>query len=139
MSFVVEKIPQEQLARPDADQIGFNLELCSRWAIDHDRGAFIVLNRAEGGPYEGTQVTDYYTLSWKNELIRIAADPLPKTFTEQGAVMSWRVHKVTLPKVFQSQKNEVLQLIRDAFGAIGEFFNGERFMSVDVEFLHLLT
>lgn len=135
MSFVVEKIPQEELARPDADQIGFNLKLSTRWAVDHDRDAFIVLNRAEGGAYEGTQITDYYTLSWKNELIHIAADPLPKTFKEQGAVMSWRVHKLTLPEVLQSQKEEVLQLIKDAFGAIGECFDGERFLSVDVEFI----
>ncbi|PPD33590.1 MAG: hypothetical protein CTY19_07540 [Methylomonas sp.] len=135
MSFVVEKIPQEELARPDADQIGFNLKLSTRWAVDHDRDAFIVLNRAEGGAYEGTQITDYYTLSWNNELIHIAADPLPKTFKEQGAVMSWRVHKLTLPEALQTQKDEVLQLIRDAFGAIGEFFNGKRFISVDVEFI----
>ncbi|MGY6277024.1 hypothetical protein [Methylomonas sp. MgM2] len=135
MSFVIEKIPQEELARPDADQIGFNLQLSTRWAVDRNRDAFIILTKKEGGPYEGTQVTDYYTLSWKNEFIHIAADPLPKTFTGQGAVMSWRVHKLTLPKVLQSQKDEVLQLIRDAFGAIGEFFNGKRFISVDVEFL----
>jgi hypothetical protein len=135
MSFIVEKIPQEVLARPDAEQIGFNLELSTNWVVDRNRDAFIILTKKEGGPYKGTQVTKYYTLSWKNELIHMAADPLPKSFTEQGAVMSWRVHKLTLPEVLQSRKDEVLQLIRDAFGAIGEFFNGERFMSLDVEFL----
>lgn len=134
MSFVIEKIPQEELAKSGADQIGFNLELSSRWAIDSDQEAFIVLTKKEGGPYEGTQVTKHYTLSWKNELIRIAADPLPKKFSEKGAVMSWRVHKLILPAIFQDQKAEVLQLVRDAFRSIGEAFNGERFISVDVEF-----
>jgi len=135
MSFVVEKIPQQELARSDAGQIGFNPGLSTHWAIDGDRDAFIVLTKTEGGPYEGTQITKYYTLCWKNELIQIAADPLAKTFKEQGAVMSWRVHKLALPESLQNQKDAVLQLIRDAFGSIGEFFNGERFISVDVEFL----
>jgi len=134
MAFVIEKIPQEELAKPDAELIGFNEKLCTRWAIDHDRDAFIVINRKEGGAYEGTQETDYYTLSWRNELIRIVADPLPKTFTENGAIMSWRVHGLTLPETLQNQRQEALQLVRDAFSAIGEFFNGYRFISVTVEF-----
>jgi hypothetical protein len=134
MTFVIEKIPQEALAKPGAELIDFNQKLCTRWAIDHERDAFIVINRKEGGAYEGTQETDYYTLSWRNEFIRIVADPLPKTFTENGAIMSWRVHGLTLPETLQNQRQEVLQLVRDAFSAIGEFFNGYRFISVTVEF-----
>jgi len=134
MAFVIEKIPQEELAKPGAEQIGFNLKLSTDWAIDHNREAFIVANRKVGGAYEGTQVTEYYTLSWKNELVRIVADPLPKTFTENGAIMSWRVYGLTLPETLQNQRQEVLQLVRDAFSAIGEFFNGYRFISVTVEF-----
>jgi len=134
MAFVVEKIPQEELSSPNQKLIGFNPALSSRWAIDRERDAFIVLNRTLGGAYDGTQVTDFYTLCWKGELIRIVADPLPKTYTERGAIMSWRVHGMSLPESLLDRKEYILQLVKDAFTAIGEAFNGQRFIGVNVEF-----
>lgn len=133
MAFVVEKIPQEQLTTSSQKLIGFNTKLCSRWAIDRDREAFIILNRTEGGSYEGTQITEYYTLSWKSELIRIVAEPLPSTCIEQGAVMSLRIRYLTIPETFQCQKEEVFQLIKDAFTAVGDCFNGHEYFAVNVE------
>lgn len=134
MAFVIEKIPQEQFATSSQQLIGFNPKLCSRWAIDRDRDAFIVVNRTEGGAYEGTQATEYYTLSWKKELIRIVAEPLPSTYVEQGAVMSWRVRRLDIPEALQHQKEEVAQLIKDAFAAVGDCFNGHEYFAVNVEF-----
>ena len=134
MTFVIEKIPQEALISSIQEYVRFNIDLSQEWAIDRDRNAFIVLTGKVGGPYDGTQVTKYYTLSWNNHLIRITADPLPKTFTEQGAIMNWRIHKLTIPEALQKQKEEVIALIRDAFLAVGEVFNGERFITVNVEF-----
>lgn len=134
MAFVIEKIPQEELISPNQKLVGFNTDLTQEWAIDRDRNAFIVLNRKVGGAYDGTQETKYYTLSWKNELIRIVANPLPKTFTEQGAIMNCRIHGLTIPESLQQQKEEVIALISGAFIAVGEFFNGQRFITVNVEF-----
>ncbi|MGZ4969738.1 MAG: hypothetical protein ACXV8O_16705 [Methylobacter sp.] len=138
MAFVIEKIPQEQLTTSSQKLIGFNPKLCSRWAIDRDRDAFIIVNRTEGGAYEGTQATEYYTLSWKNELIRIVAEPLPSTYIEQGAVMSWRIRHLAIPETLQYQKEEVFQLIKDAFTAVGDCFNGHEYFAVNVEFKPLL-
>ncbi|MBK8814391.1 MAG: hypothetical protein IPN42_02255 [Methylococcaceae bacterium] len=134
MTFVIEKIPQEALISSIQEYVRFNIDLSQEWAIDRDRNAFLVLNRKVGGPYDGTQITKYYTLSWNDQLIRITADPLPKTFTKEGAIMNWRIHKFSIPEELQEQKDEVIALIRDAFRALGEFFNGERFISVHVEF-----
>jgi len=134
MAFVVEKIPQEVLSSPNQKLIGFNPALSSRWAIDRERDAFIVLNRKLGGAYDGTQETKYFTLSWNNELIQIVADPLIKTFTKEGAVMSWRVHSITIPSALQNRCDEVFQLIKAAFAAVGECFNGYEYISVNVEF-----
>lgn len=134
MAFVIEKIPQEALLSPDNKLVGFNTDLSQEWAIDRDREAFIVLTRKIGGPYGGTQVTKSYTLSWKGELIYIVADPLPKVYTDQGAIMSWRLHRLTLPEGLQHLSNEVFQLIKDAFVAVGECFNGYEYIAVNVEF-----
>lgn len=135
MTFIVEKIPAEILASPSYALVGFNTDLSKRWAIDKSKEAFIVLNLKEGGAYEGTQETKTYTLCWKDELIRIVADPLPKTYTEQGATMYWRVHKLTIPTALQPQREEVLVLIKEAFAAVGDgCFNGHRFIAINIEF-----
>lgn len=94
----------------------------------------IVLINKFGGAYEGTQVTKYYVLNWQGDLIRIVADPVGETFSEAGATMHWRIHNLEIPESLAHKTEEVSQLIKEAFRAVGEFFNGERFIAVDVHF-----
>ena len=134
MTFVIEKIPQDALSSSNQELVNINTKLSQEWAIDRDRNAFIVLTRKVGGPYEGTHITKYYTLSWNNELIRIAADPLPCTYAEHGAIMNWRVHKLAIPDVLMPQKEAVLDLIQDAMKAVGDCFNGYEYIACKVQF-----
>jgi hypothetical protein len=130
MAFAVETIPESEKARYPF----INEKLSSAWVIDRERSAFMALAGTVGGPCEGTPVTDYYVLHWLGESIDIAASPQPKTFLKQGAVMNWRVRGVKLPPSLQGKVEEVHGLIRDAFAAVGQAFDGERFSSVSVEF-----
>ena len=134
MAFLIERIPEEEKAKLSIELDDYNPALSSRWAIDHERNAFVVIKKKLGGPYEGTQVTKYYVLMWKGQLIHICADPLKPTYSEVGAVMNWRVHELHVPSSLQGQKNEVMQLIREAFSTVGRSFDGDRYTAVNVEF-----
>lgn len=130
MAFVVGKIPESEKAKFSF----INTKLTSEWAIDEDRRAFIVLTEKHGGPYEGTPITKRYVLWLQGERINIVASPLPATYLEHGAVMNWRVHGLSVPPSLQDKSEDVFQLIRDAFAAVGEVFDGDRYLSVNVEF-----
>lgn len=104
-----------------------------KWTIDREREAFLVHTCSWGGPYEGTQITKHFVLSWKGELIHISADPLPTIYTEKGPAMSWRVHRLDFPSKLD-QKETVFQLVREAFTCMGESFDGDQFVNVSVEF-----
>jgi len=137
LPFIAERMPAEAKERLPftvaTDHMGSKATL-DLWAVDQARNAYIVLVRKEGGPYEGTQITKHYVLNWQGNLIRISADPLDKTFSEDGATMHWRINKLEIPETLNSMNVEITHLIKDAFRAIGEVFNGERFHAVDVEF-----
>ncbi len=132
MAFTVQIIPES--VRPQLTYVKVTFFSQTKWAIDKERDAFMVLTNSYGGGYEGTQVTDYYTLNWRGELIEIIADLLEKTFSEEGATANWRVHWLKIPANLQERRDEVMQLVRDAFRAVGTCFNGERFVSVNVNF-----
>lgn len=132
MAFVVEKIPESE--KPKLTYVVEPHLMFADWAIDRERNAFIVLTNKEGGPYEGTQETKYYTLNWGGELIEIAADPLKDTFPKEGPVGHWRIHRLKLPSTLLERRSEVLQLVRDAFRAVGNCFNGYEYVAVNVDF-----
>lgn len=137
MAFVNELIPEaekEKFTFPVSTRADGSKPTLWKWTIDREADVFLVATHSEGGPYEGTQLTRYFVLSWKGKLIHIAADPLPVTYLEKGAVMSWRVHQLDIPSPLHDQKEEVFQLARDAFVAMGELYDGDQFAAVNVEF-----
>lgn len=142
MPFVVEKIPEDVvtdgvLSHYSAYAKDRYYSISSRWAVDRERNAQMAIVSAVGGasgPYDGTQETDGFALFWNEYVIGIYADPLPKSYPPSGPEMNWRVHRLQLPEALQSRRDEVLDLIRDAFRAVGKSFNGERFAAVNVKF-----
>lgn len=95
-----------------------------------------IVSRVGGasGPYDGTMETDGFALFWGDHVIGVYADPLPKSYPSSGPEMNWRVHHLQLPDTLQTQQGEVLDLIREAFRAVGQFFSGEHFAAVNVQF-----
>ena len=137
MPFIAEKMPDEAKEKLPfkvfTDYSGDKPTL-SKWAVDKERDAYFVLINKEGGAYEGTQLTKHYVLNWTGHLISISADPKAPTFSEAGATMHWRIHKLNIPIELKNKQEEVMGLIKEAFRAVGDLFNGERFFAVEVEF-----
>lgn len=48
--------------------------------------------------------------------------------------MSWRIHKLDIPPGLKNRKNELLELIREAFSAMGYVYNPEHYIAVNVNF-----
>ena len=137
MTFIAEKMPdeaKEKLPFKVFTDFDGGKPTLWKWAVDKERDAYLVLVRSEGGAYEGTQITEHYVLNWKGNLISISADPLGETFTEAGSTMHWKIHKLNIPDELKIKHEEVMVLIKDAFRVVGQFFNGERFFDVEVEF-----
>ena len=137
MAFVNEKIPASEIEQfgivrtaPD----GTKTVLSSRWTIDRDADAILYFRHKVGGPYEGTQVTEYYSLRWKGVQIDLAADPGPKTYPIAAPVITWRIQGLRIPVSLKERTEEIQRLIRDAFSVMGDAYNGEQFAAVNVEF-----
>ncbi|MBI5790400.1 MAG: hypothetical protein HZA63_02885 [Rhodocyclales bacterium] len=142
MPFTVEHIPEDVvtngvLSRYSAYAKDRYYPLSSKWVADHERNArMAIVSRVGGasGPYDGTTETDGFALFWHDHVIGVYANPLPTSCPPSGPEMNWRVHRLQLPDIFQARRDEVLDLIREAFRAVGQFFNGERFAAVNVQF-----
>lgn len=127
-------LPFEVVTYPDEKK-----PTLGKWAVDSERNAYIVLASTAGGGYEGTRVTEYYVLNLQGDLISITASPLDKTFSEAGTTMHWKVNQITLPKSLPVNMAEVIGIVRDAFRVIGQFFDGERYVDVQIELGQDLT
>lgn len=136
MAFVNELIPEEEKERfsfPVSERRDGSKPTLWKWTVDRDRDAFLVFTNAEGGGYEGTQLTKHFVLSWKGKLVTLCADPLPALRNDAGVIKPWRIHKLRIPLVLHSQREEVIQLIREAFSTMGDVYDGEQYASVIVE------
>lgn len=98
---VVEDMPQAVL---DEQLPYIDRKLSLRWVIARDRDAFLAITDKFGGAYERTQEVKYYTLNWKDQLVHVAADPLPGTFPTDGATMHWRIHRVQVPPALDGRR-----------------------------------
>lgn len=138
MAFVNEYIPEEEKAKftfsVHTDRNGFKPTL-RKWTVDRDRNAFLVFTDSEGGGYEGTPITKHFVLSWAGELIHLSAAPSPCFRDEKGGVVKpWRLHDLRIPPALTGQRDEVLQLIRDAFRTMGDLYDGDQYTAVNVHF-----
>ncbi|WP_029146655.1 hypothetical protein [Methylophilus sp. 5] len=135
--FVTEKMPEDAKVNLPFDVVveadGSKPTLW-RWAVDKERDAYIILAGTAGGAYEGTDKTEYYILNWQGHLISISADPLGRTYGESGTSMHWRINEIFTPETLKANKEDVMFLVKDAFRAIGEFFDGGKFVAVNIEF-----
>lgn len=134
MTFVIEEIPEQERKKLIDSTEGYNQKLSSKWVVDRGNNSYIILISKVGGPYEGTQITKYFSLKWNDKVIKFSADPLKETFSEDGAAMNWRVHELSIPEELRNQQENILRLIAEGFNAIGGAFNGYRYLNVNVEF-----
>ena len=88
----------------------------------------------EGGSYEGTTLTCHYILSVNGNPVHLSADQQGVSETAQGVIMSWRIHKLEIPSELQNQRQQVLSLIQEAFSTLGNSYDGEQYVAVNLTF-----
>ena len=138
MPFVNEKFPDSEKAKIenliDARPKFSRPASSSWWTVDHARNLALVLVGKEGGSYEGTTLTCHYILSVNGNPVHLSADPQGVSETAQGVIMSWRIHKLEIPSELQNQRQQVLSLIQEAFSTLGNSYDGEQYVAVNLTF-----
>lgn len=136
MTFKNEKMPEEAKGKLSIDvstRPNGSTPTLSKWTVNREMNAFLILVRTEGGAYEGTPLTRYYALSWNDQIIPMKAFASDPTRTEKGIEMTWSVEKVRIPKQLVDKKAEVINLIESAFSVLGRSYNGDQYAEVKVE------
>lgn len=137
MTFVNEIIPEEEKAKfgfPVSTRRDGSKPTLHMWTIDHDRNAFLVHTKSEGGSYEGTAEAKHYVLSWRGSLIKFISISAMSGNVDDGYVLSQRVYELEIPSELQRCKQGVFDLIRDALDAMGWLYDRTRIAAVNVHF-----
>ena len=128
MAFKNELVPEEQKSKFDVkvfyDRMSsFRRPLrFYRWVVDHERDAFVI-GVGGGGPEGGGNAplaTYYLVLSIKGQIIEFTA-----TFEAEGdikdksVIETINVYKVQIPKELEKQKDEILDILKEALEAYG--------------------
>lgn len=137
MAFVNELIPEEQkdkfpfpvFTRPDGSK-----PTLWKWTIDRERNAYLVVTNVLGGGYEGTHQDEYYVLNWEGELISFAAEQHLAINTQEGDVLTWKIHRLDVPPSLEERRDQVLQLIWESLDVQGLLYNRSRVSAVNVQF-----
>ncbi|AEV67600.1 hypothetical protein [Acetivibrio clariflavus] len=100
------------------------------WTIDRERDIFLVA--LEGRGYYDSEIPLFYALVWQKRVIKIEAyrKSIGDFFT--GTEMYWRITKIEAPMFFFNQKDELIELIKEAFDAHGSL--GRRDIVTKVNF-----
>ena len=137
MTFVNELIPEsekEKFTFPVTTKHDGSKPTLWKWTIDRDRNAYLVFTKSVGGGYEGTPLTKFFVLNWNGKLIYLCAEPLGTSRKPAGVVMSWRIHKLDIPSDLPNTQEELMQIIREAFAMMGDLYDGEQYVAVNVDF-----
>lgn len=118
MAFVNEKIPEldrprftavinyENLRKQARYIPEFRTDLLSRWTIDRECGAYVLL--LTGG---GREQLDYYALVMDEQLVVFNVDPKEKGDDRVGIQGHWNVYDLLIPPSLELRREEVKQLI----------------------------
>lgn len=137
MSFMNELMPESEKnrlsfqveTRPDGSK-----PTLWKWTVDRERDAFLVFTGASGGSYEGVQTTFSCVLSLSGRLFKFFADPYLGERSAAGQVMRWVIHDLEVPDVMGVSKEELMEIIREAFDVIGHVYDRNNYAFVKVEF-----
>lgn len=136
MSFVNELISEDDKQKIDWTKFKAysysNPHSPWKWTIDRVRDVFFIPLEHTG--YDDTNTRpDIFVLYWKKTVVRVEARV---TGTGEGKfwdTLFWRVSKVDIPVELQSQRDEILSTLKEAFCAHGWLFD-EHAKSVNVLF-----
>lgn len=134
MAFVNERISENDreyfnsfsLKSPFTDQPLYARE----WTIDRERDVFLV-GLGGRGTYD-SDIPMFYALIWENEVILLDTYCKGEGNYSTGIEMWWKITKIIAPDALIKNMEEMLELIKEAFDAIG--FAGVRECVTKVNF-----
>lgn len=132
MAFVNEAVPQSDRTRA-VFQSGLRWPhlgppiIPSKWTIDRERDVFLMIS-SMGGPEEDTV---YFILGWKGELVRIALDlKISDKHPDDRYDMTWKLRTLNLPDAVKTERDEVVQALKEALDVHGRFNSRETIATV---------
>ena len=113
MAFVREDVPEEYMKEHDIEQ-------GNGWHIDRERDA--IFYWTTGGNPRGCETA--FLLVWKGEKIKVGS-----RWYENGIgkdkIIEWRDTYVAIPEHLESQRQEILTALVEAFACYGLFGSGK--------------
>ncbi len=107
MAFVKEDIPKEMIAK-------YNIENTDVWCVDRERDAIFYYS---GGNPRGPETS--FVLKWKDQDIKIGSvfheTIIEQTETSIKTEIDWQDTHVTIPKILEPHRQEILGMVVDAF------------------------
>ncbi len=133
MAFVYEKVGEEN--RELWESLGWKdwaeNERCffksREWCIDREREVYW---QGVGGYID---MPIYYDLSYKGRIIRMEGSCWIDTSREEGNIIPWKIKGIKIPKSVWEEKDNIIQMIIEAFTAVKVGNPTRKVLSVTVE------
>jgi len=136
MPFVNELIPEDEKSKFDfpVRTVRTNIHpTLYKWVIDRDRNAFLVKTHARGlFDDSGLEEAEELVLVWQGEVTKLRGKWGEVTQEGRGKSLNWRIYDVRIPLALAAEKDEVLELIIEAFKARSWPYRKEKYESIEV-------
>ena len=139
MPFVNEQISEQDKARINwkefkywgGDVRGFLNP--SWWTIDRSRDVFFVQLNSGGVPDRGPPPT--YGLCWKGHFVRVVTKG-PSVWSQKDSG-AWEIVEVNVPVHLEPNRQEILEVLKEAISAFGWNYNGAAFQPREIKIVNL--
>lgn len=125
MAFVNEFVPEEQKDKfdPEVFEIPPLPPLRPyRWVIDRERDIFLIcVGRTGygGGQGDGYIPPEYFTFSFKKQLIKFEAKVSAYGNKSDGWIIEWEITDLKIPQELEDRQNEIIALLKEAIDMHG--------------------
>ncbi len=104
----------------------------NRRTIDHETGAYLVYEGGGGG-YDSPD--ERFSLHWQGEKIAFDAG-LDESFDKNGnRNIKWTFSVMGIPYHMKPQRDEIVEMVKQALDVHGYIYRREKYQKVDVEYI----
>lgn len=98
------------------------------WTIDHQRDVYLFGLGGQG--YYDSEIPSFYALVWKGKRIYLRTFSKGKGNYQSGVEMWWKIAGISIPESLEPQKEEVIELIKEAIDAHGSAYRRDHVTKV---------
>ncbi len=103
------------------------------WTIDRQRDVYL-FGLGGQGSYD-TEIPRFYTLVWKGKKIGLQTFSKGKGDYQSGVELWWKITGISVPESLRPQKEEVMQLIKEAIDAHGSGYRRDHVTKVNFDLI----